>query len=187
MNWNDHYRLRGQHAVFSPSTPSWLRYDENKVRTFLEAIEARTLGTKLHDYACQSIQLGRRLPKRPADSVSLYVNDAIQHKMTPEQCLYFSQNVFGHADAISFDGKLLRIHDLKTGANPGKMDQLLVYDALFCLEYGFDPHNINHILRIYQYDDINEATPDPDEIENIMDQIVRVDAIKTEREEARYE
>lgn len=187
MKWNEHYRLKGQHAIFSPSTPSWLRYDEAKIRSFLEAKEAMVLGTKLHDYACQSIQLGRSLPKRPADTVSLYVNDAIKYGMTPEQCLYFSPSVFGHADAIKFDRGLLRIHDLKTGANPGKMDQLLIYDALFCLEYGYDPHSIKHNLRIYQYDDINEVTPDPDEIALIMDQIIRVDDIKTEREESMYE
>lgn len=183
MKWNDHYRLRGQHAVFSPSTPSWLRYDTDKIQSYLASIEARALGTKLHDFACQSITLGRNLPRRPADTLSMYVNDAIKYRMTPEQCLYFSPNVFGHADAIKFDRGLLRIHDLKTGSQPGKMDQLLIYDALFCLEYGYDPHSIRHNLRIYQYDDINECAPDPDEIEEIMDQIVRVDDIKTEREE----
>lgn len=185
MQWNDHYRLRGQHATFSPSSPSWLRYDDDKIKSFLEAIEARALGTKLHDFACQSIQLGRNLPKRPIDTVSMYVNDALRYKMTPEQCLYFSPSIYGHADAISFDRGVLRIHDLKTGSVPGKMDQLMVYDALFCLEYGFDPHSIKHNLRIYQYNDVNEAVPDSNEIEQIMDQIIRVDEIAMAREESR--
>ena len=187
MNWNDHYRLRGQHAIFSPSSPSWLRYDEDKIRSFLEANEARLLGTKLHDYACQSITLGRQQPKRNADSVSMYINDAIKYRMTPELCLYFSQCCFGHADAVSFDRGTLRIFDLKTGTLPGKMEQLMIYDALFCHEYGYDPSEIKHDLRIYQYNDINAMTPDPDDISEIMDQIVRVDEVCAAREELRYE
>lgn len=187
MKWNDHYRLRGQHAVFSPSTPTWLRYDEDKVKTFLEANEARLLGTQLHDYACQSIKLSRLQPKDKTDSVSLYVNDAIRYGMTPEQCLYFSQCCFGHADAIGFDRGKLRIFDLKTGTVPGKMEQLMIYDALFCHEYNFDPRSIEHDLRIYQYGEVKEVSPDPEQIIDIMDQIVRVDEIKTAREEMRYE
>ncbi len=186
--WNDHHRLKGQHALFSPSSPSWIRYDTEKVRSYLQAVEARALGTRLHDYACQSIELGRKLPSRPADTISLYVNDALKLGMTPEQCLYYSQYCYGHADAIKFDRGTLRIHDLKTGSLPGKMDQLMIYDALFCLEYGYDPHSIKHNLRIYQYDDINELTPHPDDIAEYMDQIIKVDEIKTgAMGEANYE
>ena len=31
--------------------------------------------------------------------------------------------------------KILRIHDYKSGITPAKMDQLMIYAALFCLEY----------------------------------------------------
>ena len=63
----------------------------------------------------------------------------------------------------------------------------MIYDALFCHEYGYDPADIKHDLRIYQYNDINAITPNPDDILEIMDQIVRVDEIKTAREETFYE
>lgn len=185
MIWNEHSRLRGQHATFSPSSPSWLRYDDEKIRSYLQNVDAKVYGTKLHDYACQSIVLGRKLPKRPADTLSLYVNDALKYGMTPEQCLYFSSACFGHADAISLDRGTLRIHDLKTGVQPGKMDQLLIYDALFCLEYDYDPRSIKHCLRIYQYDDITEVEPHPDDISEVMDQIIRVNDFSVSHEEER--
>lgn len=61
----------------------------------------------------------------------MYVNDAIGFKMTPEQPLFYSENCFGTADAISYRNKLLRIHDLKTGLIPAHMEQLMIYAALF--------------------------------------------------------
>jgi hypothetical protein len=71
-------------------------------------------GTELHDLAHQLIRLGVKLPKTPT-TLNLYVNDALGYRMTPEQVLYFSENCFGTADAISFRRNKLRIHDLKTG------------------------------------------------------------------------
>ena len=41
--------------------------------------------------------------------------------------LYYSENCFGTADVISFNDDLLRIHDLKTGAVPARMEQLFIY------------------------------------------------------------
>lgn len=38
---------------------------------------------------------------------------------------------------------MLRIHDLKTGISPVHMDQLLIYAALFCLEYKIKPGSID--------------------------------------------
>jgi len=62
--------------------------------------------------------------------------------MTPEQVLYYSGNCFGTADSIAFKNNLLRIHDLKTGAVPAHMEQLFIYDALFCLEYRIHPQDL---------------------------------------------
>lgn len=74
--------------------------------------------------------------------------------MTPEQVLYYSENCFGTADAISFRNNFLRIHDLKTGVVPAHMEQLEIYAALFCLEYRVKPMDISMELRIYQNDDV---------------------------------
>ena len=79
----------------------------------------------------------------------MYVNDAIGFRMRPEQPLFYSENCFGTADAISFDEKkkYLRIHDLKTGVGKVKLDQLLIYASLFCLEYNFKPGDMIFDLK----------------------------------------
>lgn len=51
-------------------------------------------------------------------SVNAFVNDAIGYRMDPEVLLYYSDNAFGTADAISFIDGVLRIFDLKTGKHP---------------------------------------------------------------------
>ena len=106
-------------------------------------------GTVLHDFACQCIKLGQKLP-RSRKTLNMYVNDAINYKMTPEQILYFSPNCFGTADAIVFTNDLLRIHDYKSGVTPAHIEQLRIYAALFCLEYHVEPFDIDMRLRIYQ-------------------------------------
>ena len=80
---------------------------------------------------------------------------------------------FGTADAISFNEKekLLRIHDLKTGTTPAHMEQLMIYAALFCLEYHKNPKQFNTELRIYQNFDIIISNPTGDEIEDYMNLI----------------
>ena len=116
----------------------------------------------------------------------MYVNDAIGFHMQPEQVLYYSDNCFGTADAISFRNGLLRIHDLKTGVIPAHMEQLLVYTAIFCLEYRVKPVEIETELRIYQNDEILIHNPEVDEIVPIMDKIISSDKIlnKLKAEEA---
>lgn len=183
MIWNDHSRMAGQHALFSPSQPSWLNYDESRLAIFLNNVKAKERGTKMHQFAQDCIELGQWLPKKPQTTLSLYVNDAISFNMRAEQVLFYSKYFFGTADAIHFDGALLRIHDLKTGTIPGKMDQLLIYDALFCLEYGIEPKDIGHSLRIYQFDSFSESMPSPDDIYRAMNQIERFNEILVLREE----
>ena len=64
------------------------------------------------------------------------------------------------------------------------MDQLLVYTAIFCLEYGFKPHQIEIELRLYQNEEIQIYEPTVDEIVHIMDKIVmfdqRIEQLKAE-------
>ena len=187
MIWNDHSKLRGQHALLSPSQPSWLNYDISKLFNFLNNVKAKERGTRLHKFAQDCIELGQGLPKKPATTLSLYVNDALHYEMKAEKVLFYSKYFFGTTDAIIFDGNLLRIHDLKTGGIPGKIEQLLIYDALFCLEYHIDPHDIEHRLRIYQFDDYTETIPEDDRIEAIMNQIVRFNELLLIREEENYE
>lgn len=183
MKWNDHSRYEGQHALFPASRPSWLNYGEDQLLTYCDAVAAKERGTRLHKFAQDCIELGQWLPKKPETTLSLYVNDAIALSMSPEKVLFYSKYFFGTTDAISFDGALLRIHDLKTGAIPGKIEQLMIYDALFCLEYNVDPSDIGHTLRIYQFDDFSEVTPEPGRISEIMDQIVRFNELLLLREE----
>lgn len=102
-----------------------------------------------------------------------YVNDAIGFRLTPEQILYYSDVCFGTADGISFRDHFLRIHDYKSGTTPAKMDQLLTYAALFCLEYKIKPGELKGCeLRIYQNDEIIYHNPTAEEILPIMDKIV---------------
>ena len=45
-------------------------------------------GTVLHEFACQCIRLGQKLPKSQK-TLNMYVNDAIGFKMIPEQILFY--------------------------------------------------------------------------------------------------
>ena len=120
--------------------------------------------------------LGQKLPKSNK-TLNMYVNDAIGFKMRPEQVLYYSDNCFGTADAISFRGDILRIHDLKTGVTPAHMNQLLIYSALFCLEYAIKPSEIETELRIYQNNEIVFMKPTIEDIAPIMDKIITFDKV----------
>jgi hypothetical protein len=66
------------------------------------------------------------------------------------------------------------------------MNQLLVYDAYFCLDYGVRPGDIKHVHRIYQNNEIVEATPQADDILPVMDKIQRFDKIITNLKEESY-
>ena len=176
MNFNEHSNLNGLHAPFSPSQPAWLRYDDNKIREVYRNKQAVLMGTRLHQWAAETIQLGIK-QQRSNRTICNYVNDAIGFRMTPEQVLYFSPRFFGTADAITFKNGMLRIHDLKTGKNPAHMEQLEIYSALYCLEYGVKPADINIELRMYQNDEVIVHNPCGDEILPIMDKIVHFDKL----------
>lgn len=178
MIFNRHFNLEGLHAPFSASKPSWLNYDDDKAVDVYLSKKASELGTKYHQWAKDTIDLKIKQP-RSNKTLSAYVNDAIGYKMSTEVVLYYSDNFFGTADAISFNKGVLRIHDLKTGKIPAKMEQLLIYTALFCLEYKIKPSEIEVELRIYQNDEILYHKPEADEIVPIMDHIVHLDKIIT--------
>lgn len=176
MNFNEHWGIEGKHAFLSPSQYHWLNYDTEKLEERYFNSKAAERGTKLHEYAAMAISLGRKQPKTK-DTINMFVNDAIGYSMVPEQPLYYSENCFGTADAISFNKNLLRIHDLKTGVTQASMLQLEIYAALFCLEYSKDPKQIDISLRIYQSNEKDELIPESEEIARIMDQIVEYDIL----------
>ena len=182
MLFKIHSEYRGRHSFLSASKYHWIRYDDEKLeRTFLRTIAAAR-GTQLHALAADAIKMRVKLQGRT--TLARYVNDAIGYRMTPELVLFYSPNCFGTADALSYRQNKLRIHDLKTGDSSASMDQLLVYTAIFCLEYGFKPHQIEIELRLYQNEEIQIYEPTVDEIVHIMDKIVmfdqRIEQLKAE-------
>ena len=176
MRFNKHSQLEGQHAFLGASQYHWLNYSEEKIAERFSSFLATLKGTELHEFAATCIRLKQKLP-RSKQTLNMYVNDAIGFKMHPEQVLYYSDNCFGTADSISFKDNFLRIHDLKTGVTPAKMEQLLIYAALFCLEYKVKPGDIKMELRIYQNDNVEIRNPEADDILPIMDKIVSFDKV----------
>ena len=203
MNFNKHFDKEGKHAILSASSWRWLNDDRESLIKRLTSSYSQTIGTILHDIARKHIQyriklnkydkkniilefLENGIPAVVVDSIDIdsifenlmaYVNDGIGFKMHPEIVLYFSENFFGTADAISFNEneRVLRIHDYKSGEIKASMRQLEVYVALFCLEYGVDPEKIEIELRIYQSDEVVKHSPDRNDIRMIMDKIVTFD------------
>ena len=179
MNFVKHSNLEGLHAPFSASQSAWLRYDDEKAIEVFKNKQAAELGSRLHAWAKETIDLGIKQP-RSNKTLYAYVNDAIGYKMSTEVVLYYSDYFFGTADAISFRNNMLRIHDLKTGSS-GKIEnhieQLEVYAALFCLEYRFKPGEIKMELRVYKSDEVLVHTPTAEDILPIMDKIVSLNKI----------
>lgn len=199
MKWNNHSNLAGSHAFLSASKSTWLgKTDEELIDAYLNSY-ATQIGTLMHAYAADAIRFREKLRKADAKGAKFdlmrrgipefaidiqsffptmidYVNDSIGFNMDPEVLLYYSDLCYGTADAIQFDGQVLRIHDLKTGTTPAKMDQLKIYAALFFLEYSHKPERTRIELRIYQSGETVLCEPDADEVRFIMDGIVEKDA-----------
>jgi hypothetical protein len=55
------------------------------------------------------------------------------------------------------------------------MKQLEVYAALFCLEYGYSPFDIEIELRIYQGEEVTRHEPFAEDVATIMEKIVYFD------------
>lgn len=183
MQWNKHYKQEGKHALFSASTPRWLKYPDDKIVDYLRSQRAAAEGTRLHAWAAETINLKikQHVPRGKVKTIASYINDAIGYGMDTEVLLYYSDLIFGTADAISFRNGELRIHDLKTGSGPVKPDQLVVYAALFCLEYRENPEDLSLIeLRIYQNDTITILDVTPEDIREAMDKIKHLNEMCTQ-------
>lgn len=176
MIYNKHLEIKGQHAFLGASQYHWINYDEEKLKEAYKSYIAKERGTRLHEIASDLINERIELPNKK-NTFNLFVNDAIALKMQSEQPLYYSENCFGTADALIFENDLLRIHDLKTGKTKASFTQLKIYAALFCLEYDFNPWEIDIELRIYQSNKVTVLTPEDDDICYIIDKIITFDPI----------
>ena len=200
MNWNRHSNLDGSHAFLSASKYTWLTKTNDEIIQAYTNSYAQAIGTMVHSYALDSIKFREKIRKSDAKGIKFdlmrrgipefaidirsffqtlmnYVNDSIDYQMDPEILLYYSDLCYGTADAIQVCGDILRIHDLKTGATPAKMDQLMVYTALFFHEYAYKPERMRTELRIYQSDDIVVFEPEASEIREVMNAIVEKDRV----------
>lgn len=187
MKFYDHKNLAGLHAPFGASKSSWLRYDDDYIIEVYNNRKAAEVGTRLHAWAAETINLGLKQPKSKK-TICAYVNDAIGYKMDTEVVLFYSERFFGTADAICFRNNTLRIHDLKTGKIgdiESHMEQVEVYAALFCLEYKIRPSDIKIELRLYKNDEVMVWNPTAEDIVPIMEKIVHLDKLlaKIDREE----
>lgn len=201
MKWHDHSKLSGLHAFCGASDYHWINYDNEKLISRYHGDIAKRIGTAIHDsaktlidgrikiteddrnlirYILESKGFPRNIDVEPMLlNLIPYVNDAIGFRMETERLLYFSDYFFGTADTIAFNErtKKLRIHDLKTGAIPAHIEQLLIYMALFCLEYKYKPAEIKAELRIYQNGEILYFEPTVEDVLPVMDKIVTFNKI----------
>lgn len=180
MSYEDISSNSKDHAFLGGSNYHWLNYTPEKLIEAYNRAQAKELGTKLHDLADHRIRLEQQIPKEMLKNMNAYVRDAKAYKMKSEYKIYYSENCWGTADTLSFRGKVLRIHDLKTGSTPAHMDQLRIYAAMYCLARNLSPDDITIVLRIYQSNEIIEETANPDEILIIMDKIIEGDRIISE-------
>jgi hypothetical protein len=206
VNFRRHSELEGRHAILSPSSWRWLNDDEESFTKRLCSQYLSDIGTILHDVARKHIQhciklnkydkknimlelVDRGIPAFVVDTINLdamydnlmrYVNDCVAFKMTPEVVLCFSRNCYGTTDAIHYNEEthFLRIHDYKSGTTPAHMEQLMIYVALFCLEYKIKPGELDGIeCRLYQNDDVEIENPTAEDIVPIMDHIIHLDKL----------
>ena len=204
---NTHPELVGKHALFSASKYSWLNYDDEKLKNAYINSFASQIGTLVHSYASDKITFRQPMEDNRSERNALllhllkagippkviqleklftnvvpYVNDAIGYKMTPEVLLYYTDNVYGWTDTISFSRSLLRIHDLKTGDGAVSIDQLMIYAALFYLTHKKEANlqKCKTELRIYQNNQVLIHTPSAYDIACVMDAAVHADMIVDE-------
>lgn len=156
-----------------------LYHKYNSIKSIKDAFETFIYKKYFDDKMDDITEFGRKilfhfkyLPNEVLETVKVYINDCGRFRMETEKTLKHSDLFFGKTDAISFKENFLRIHDLKTGATPAKMDQLKIYAALFCLEYDVKPSDIKMELRIYQNNEVLFYNPESEEIRDIMDYII---------------
>ena len=174
-DWNNHRRIAGRHSELSPSQYAWVNYDEDKLITVHTNRMRVEEGTKKHEYASMAIKLGIK-QRRANDALTMFINDAIRYDMDSEVMLSYDDDyAFGTTDAIflDLDKGQLKVFDLKTGATKASFVQLDIYVAYCLLEYGLDPHDLEIEERIYQYDGYEAQVPNPDDILDLMNLIIR--------------
>lgn len=216
MSLTENSRLRGQHALFSPSQPSWLNYSDDEFISKLTSKYRSYVGTEIHEWCASQIFLRHKasglreiykdiethiyekynsveyglsdfgftllknlkyIPEETFGTVKNYINDCVGFGMEAEVLIDFTDNFFGTADAVRFDGKSLKIFDLKTGSVPAKIEQLLIYACLYFLKYKLDPKEHPVELRIYQGNDILRAIPEANDLIPIMNTIIHFDKL----------
>ena len=211
MQFNRHYDLEGKHAILSASSWRWLNDDSEALVRRIRSQYATEIGTILHRVAYNHIKHRIKMNKYDKknvmlelltngipgyivdtldfdpmfDNLMLYVNDCVGFKMEPEVVLCYSRNAFGTTDAIKYSEqeRFLRIHDYKSGDTRAHIEQLLIYAALFCLEYNVDPSKLTSELRIYQNDGVLCHSPAAEEILFAMDVTVAHDKFINKKEE----
>lgn len=184
MKFTPHFGVQGHHARLSASKYSWLNYDFDQLERLLVTNDAAVRGTRLHALAQEMIKMGIQA-RNSKLTFNMYVNDCIGYRMDPEVVLFYSIDCFGTVDAISFRKRVLRVSDLKTGTGPTSMKQLLIYVALFCLEYNFDPFlDMDRIeMRIYQNDEVRLELADAADVKYVIEKIKNfVEYIEKRRE-----
>lgn len=200
-----HDEWKGKHAFFSPSSHRLDKdVNEEEVLRIMRSLYSAQIGTALHEKAEFRINHKLRIrnkthaadlileklveaeipraiiePGEFAETFMAYVNDAIGYDMFAEVPVGISKDAFGTMDAMNFNykTKLLRIHDLKTGRAPAKIEQLIEYAAYFCVEYKFKPGEIAIELRIYQSGEIITVKPTASDILPFMERIKKGDNI----------
>ena len=178
-----------EHAMFSPSQPSWLHDTDEEFAARYSNKKAAELGTRYHEDAARMIQNRWRMSKSSdpvADNVRAYINDAIKYQMLPEVRLEGTQDFFGTADTIIFRRGLLRVHDLKTGTTKPHMDQLRLYAAYYCMQYGINPNDIQMDLRFYQNNEIVCYEPEFGVIADIISEVRHKDELKRRIDAGEY-
>lgn len=186
--FKSHPRLEGTHAILGASNHAWLRYTDEKLIERLSTLEAAARGTRLHAWAAEAILLCRRQPE-DHDVLSEYINHALDFNLIPEQLLFYTIHAYGTADTIGFEEYLdhprfagfLRIHDYKSGTTKTSEDQLYVYSAYFCHEYGFRPFEIDGELRIYQNDEVRMYDLDREYLAHVYDRMKSANEIVDQR------
>ena len=76
MRFNNHDNLQGLHAPFGASKSSWLRYSDEKAIETYQNLKAKEMGTRLHEWASDTIKLGIKQP-RSRKTIYAYINDAL--------------------------------------------------------------------------------------------------------------
>ena len=95
-----HTNLEGLHAPFGARKSSWLRYSDEKIIEVYNNLQAAEMGTKLHEWAKQTIDLGIK-QSRSKKTIYSYVNDAIGFNMSTEVVLLYYDIFFVTANDIS--------------------------------------------------------------------------------------